>query len=54
MESLVSPSYRVPQYESDSHSSVPGSLFVYAPNKAAPVVFAILFGISAVGHIWQC
>ncbi|KAB5513133.1 putative RTA1 domain protein [Coniochaeta sp. 2T2.1] len=33
---------------------VPGSLFVYAPNKVAPVVFAVLYGISAVGHLWQC
>ncbi|KEQ81108.1 putative RTA1 domain protein [Aureobasidium pullulans EXF-150] len=30
------------------------SLYVYAPNKVAPVVFTVLFGISAVGHIWQC
>ncbi|THX69822.1 putative RTA1 domain protein, partial [Aureobasidium pullulans] len=29
-------------------------LYVYAPNKVAPVVFTVLFGISAVGHIWQC
>ncbi|KAG9519271.1 putative RTA1 domain protein, partial [Aureobasidium melanogenum] len=30
------------------------SLYVYAPNKVAPVLFTILYGISAVGHIWQC
>ncbi|KAH8911245.1 putative RTA1 domain protein [Coniochaeta sp. PMI_546] len=33
---------------------VPGSLFVYAPSKVAPVIFAVLFAVSAVGHIWQC
>ncbi|KAM7192990.1 putative RTA1 domain protein [Rhypophila sp. PSN 637] len=37
-----------------SGEPVPGSLFVYAPNKAAPVFFAVAFGASAVGHIWQC
>ncbi|KAL9468414.1 hypothetical protein ACSS6W_010108 [Trichoderma asperelloides] len=30
------------------------SLYVYAPNKGAPIVFAIAFAISAVFHIWQC
>ncbi|KAH0336019.1 putative RTA1 domain protein, partial [Aureobasidium melanogenum] len=30
------------------------SLYVYAPNKVAPAIFAVLFGISAAGHIWQC
>ncbi|KEQ95233.1 hypothetical protein AUEXF2481DRAFT_4857 [Aureobasidium subglaciale EXF-2481] len=30
------------------------SLYVYAPNKVAPVLFTVLYGISAVGHIWQC
>ncbi|OIW28759.1 putative RTA1 domain protein [Coniochaeta ligniaria NRRL 30616] len=33
---------------------VPGSLFVYAPNKVAPVIFTVMFAISAAGHIWQC
>ncbi|KAI0197166.1 putative RTA1 domain protein [Xylaria flabelliformis] len=33
---------------------VPGSLYVYAPNKGAPIFFIIAYGISAVGHIWQC
>ncbi|KAK3341852.1 putative RTA1 domain protein [Lasiosphaeria hispida] len=33
---------------------VPGSLFIYAPNKVAPAVFSALFAISGVGHIWQC
>ncbi|KAG9854047.1 putative RTA1 domain protein, partial [Aureobasidium melanogenum] len=30
------------------------SLYVYSPNKVAPAFFAVLFGISAAGHIWQC
>lgn len=33
---------------------VPGSLYVYAPNKGAPVFFTVAFAASAVGHIWQC
>ncbi|KAF2471147.1 putative RTA1 domain protein [Lindgomyces ingoldianus] len=33
---------------------VPGSLFVYAPNKGAPIFFSLAFAASAVGHIWQC
>ncbi|OBT89119.1 hypothetical protein VE02_01997 [Pseudogymnoascus sp. 03VT05] len=33
---------------------VEGSLYVYAPNKIAPVFFAVSFAASAVGHIWQC
>ncbi|OJJ05053.1 hypothetical protein ASPVEDRAFT_86415 [Aspergillus versicolor CBS 583.65] len=33
---------------------VPHSLYVYAPNKGAPIFFTILFAISAVGHLWQC
>ncbi|KAM7202627.1 putative RTA1 domain protein [Naviculisporaceae sp. PSN 640] len=37
-----------------SGEPVPGSLFIYAPNKEAPIFFAVAFGISTVGHIWQC
>ncbi|KAI0010165.1 putative RTA1 domain protein [Xylariaceae sp. FL0662B] len=33
---------------------VPGSLFVYAPNKGAPVFFTVAYAASAIGHIWQC
>ncbi|KAI0457003.1 putative RTA1 domain protein [Xylaria acuta] len=33
---------------------VPGSLYVYAPNKGAPIFFAVAYAISAIGHIWQC
>lgn len=32
---------------------VPNSYFFYAPNKGAPIAFAILFGISGVLHVWQ-
>jgi hypothetical protein len=31
----------------------PGSVWYYAPNKAAPVVFIILFLISGVLHAYQ-
>lgn len=37
-----------------SYYIVYGSLFVYAPNKVAPIVFAVLYGLSAVGHLYQC
>ncbi|KAL4813286.1 hypothetical protein BDW67DRAFT_178014 [Aspergillus spinulosporus] len=30
------------------------SLYVYAPNKGAPVFFAIAYAVSAATHIWQC
>ncbi|KAL4993222.1 hypothetical protein BDV10DRAFT_179520 [Aspergillus recurvatus] len=30
------------------------SLYVYAPNKGAPIFFAIAYGVSAAAHIWQC
>ncbi|KAH6838475.1 hypothetical protein B0I37DRAFT_449552 [Chaetomium sp. MPI-CAGE-AT-0009] len=30
------------------------SLYVYAPNRGAPIFFTIAFVISAVFHIWQC
>ncbi|KAK3311561.1 uncharacterized protein B0T15DRAFT_79781 [Chaetomium strumarium] len=30
------------------------SLYIYAPNKGAPIFFAIAYFISAVFHIWQC
>ncbi|KAI1195907.1 putative RTA1 domain protein [Nemania serpens] len=33
---------------------VPGSLYIYAPNKAAPIVFVVAYALSAIGHIWQC
>ncbi|KAI4946605.1 hypothetical protein J4E91_007294 [Alternaria rosae] len=31
----------------------PGSIWYYAPNKAAPIVFIILFSISGALHAWQ-
>ncbi|GES66690.1 RTA1 domain protein [Aspergillus terreus] len=33
---------------------VPGNLYIYIPNKGAPIFFTIAFAISAAGHIWQC
>ncbi|KAH8590852.1 RTA1 like protein-domain-containing protein [Bisporella sp. PMI_857] len=33
---------------------VDGSLWFYAPNKGAPVVFAVLFAISCGWHCYQC
>ncbi|KAI8151729.1 hypothetical protein KHU50_011987 [Colletotrichum sp. SAR 10_65] len=30
------------------------SLYVYAPNQWAPIIFIALYGISAIFHIWQC
>jgi hypothetical protein len=33
---------------------VDGSLWFYAPNKGAPVVFAVLFAISFGCHSYQC
>ncbi|KAI9655871.1 MAG: hypothetical protein M1829_000473 [Trizodia sp. TS-e1964] len=32
----------------------PGSFWFYAPNKGAPIAFAILFCISGVIHAYQC
>ena len=31
----------------------PGSVYYYAPNKVAPIVFAVLFTISGVVHFYQ-
>jgi hypothetical protein len=33
---------------------VDGSLWIYAPNKGAPVIWAVLFAVSMGLHIWQC
>jgi hypothetical protein len=30
------------------------SLYVYVPNKWAPIFFTTIYGISAAFHIWQC
>jgi hypothetical protein len=32
---------------------VPGSYYVYAPNKGAPIAFATFFAISGALHVWQ-
>jgi hypothetical protein len=34
-------------------SLVPGSVYYYAPDKVAPIVFAVLFAISGVIHFMQ-
>lgn len=33
---------------------VEGSYWFYAPNKGAPIAFAIFFGVSMLWHIYQC
>jgi hypothetical protein len=33
---------------------VDGSLWLYAPNKGAPPVWAFLFAVSGCIHAWQC
>ncbi|GAB1317235.1 hypothetical protein MFIFM68171_07445 [Madurella fahalii] len=33
---------------------VPGSVYFYAPNKGAPVFFAVAFAASGAYHIYQC
>jgi hypothetical protein len=35
------------------HAKEPGSLWFYAPNKGAPIAFAILFAISGAVHFYQ-
>ena len=38
----------------ESGHYVDGSIFFYAPNKPAPIVFAILFACSFALHLYQC
>ncbi len=38
----------------ECHAQVDGSIWFYAPNKAAPVFFAAAFAGSTLCHIWQC
>ncbi|OAQ72782.1 RTA1 domain-containing protein [Pochonia chlamydosporia 170] len=33
---------------------VDGSAWFYEPNKIAPIVFTVAFGISTILHFWQC
>ncbi|KAL4805660.1 hypothetical protein BDV18DRAFT_160565 [Aspergillus unguis] len=44
------------QYFPGSHGGrpIPHSLYVYAPNKGAPIFFTAAFALSAAGHLWQC
>ncbi|KAJ5211967.1 uncharacterized protein N7498_003613 [Penicillium cinerascens] len=37
----------------EERSYQPGSLWFYAPNKGAPIAFAILFAVSGVAHFYQ-
>lgn len=37
----------------DRRSIADGSLWYYAPNKGAPIAFAVLFAISGIIHIYQ-
>ncbi|KAJ4291553.1 hypothetical protein N0V88_006151 [Collariella sp. IMI 366227] len=37
-----------------SGEPVPGSVYFYAPNKGAPVFFAVAFAASGFFHIYQC
>ncbi|KAL4939688.1 hypothetical protein BDV06DRAFT_214109 [Aspergillus oleicola] len=30
------------------------SLYIYAPNKGAPIFFTAAFTVSFIGHFWQC
>lgn len=32
---------------------VDGSYYFYAPNKAAPIFFAVAFAASGILHFWQ-
>jgi hypothetical protein len=32
----------------------PDSLWYYAPNKGAPIAFAILFAVSGLWHLYLC
>ncbi|KAF2150254.1 hypothetical protein K461DRAFT_287839 [Myriangium duriaei CBS 260.36] len=38
----------------ENGQAVPGSYFLYAPNKGAPVSFAIWFAMSMGWHFYQC
>ena len=33
---------------------IPLSLYIYAPNKTAPILFTLLYALSAAQHIYQC
>jgi hypothetical protein len=35
-------------------AAVPGSVFFFAPNKGAPVFFAVSFALSGAFHVYQC
>ncbi|KAJ6014379.1 hypothetical protein N7540_008970 [Penicillium herquei] len=37
----------------ESGEAILGSLYIYAPNKIAPIIFAAVFAISFIGHAYQ-
>jgi predicted ferric reductase len=37
-----------------SGEPVPGSVYFYAPVQWAPPIFAVLFFVITVAHVWQC
>ncbi|KAH0562206.1 hypothetical protein GP486_003095 [Trichoglossum hirsutum] len=51
---MVSDPGFTPRKLSLTHSTAPGSLWYYAPNKGAPIAFAVFFAISGSIHVWQC
>lgn len=38
----------------DPFDLVEDSLYFYAPNKVAPVIFAVLIAVSTITHGYQC
>jgi hypothetical protein len=49
-----SPVYHISGPTPPNETAVDGSWFFYAPNKGAPVFFAVGFAASGAFHIWQC
>ncbi|KAK4031485.1 hypothetical protein C8A01DRAFT_51446 [Parachaetomium inaequale] len=38
----------------DTSGTVPGSVYIYEPNRAASIFFAAAFLASGLFHVWQC
>jgi hypothetical protein len=51
---MVCPPFPLYPFPNANTDQVDGSLWFYAPNKEAPVVFAFLFTVSMVLHAYQC
>ncbi|KXH52453.1 RTA1 domain-containing protein [Colletotrichum salicis] len=47
------PPEQAPSTPTDKTSKVDGSYFFYAPNKGAPIFFAVAFAASGILHFWQ-